>query len=167
MKTNLVDLMSRISQLEREYSELGLELRNHCMNIKVIELNGSEQTLEEYPDFMKKFNEYMGLSSTISRLKGILYEKNNSLTLSTGMTIQQALVFVQNNRNNLELVKNLARKNPVKYRTTETNNSYFTSKDLAYDKSYMENTENELKDIIQQTELEISQLNSQMFDIDM
>ena len=77
MKTNLVDLMSRISQLEREYSELGLELRSHCMNIKVIELNGSEQVLEEYPDFMEKFKEYMELSDTISKLKGILYEKNN------------------------------------------------------------------------------------------
>lgn len=166
MKTNLVDLMSRISQLEREYNELSLELRSHCMNIKVIELNGSEQVLEEYPDFIEKFKKYMELSDTISKLKGILYEKNNSLTLSTGMTIQQALVFIQNNRNNLELIKILAKKNPVKYRTTETNNSYFTAKELAYDKRYMEQTEQELKTIIQRTELEISQLNSQMFEIE-
>lgn len=166
MRTNLVDLMSKISQLETEQNELSYDLKN-CMNVKVIELNGHETMLEEYPEFMDDFDKYMKIGTEISRLKGILYEKNNSLKLTEGLTIQQALFDIQNKKKMLSLVKNLARQNPSKRRTTENTNSYFTSQELAYDKGYMKRTEKELKEKIQQLELEISQLNSQMFEIDM
>ncbi|MFR3182209.1 MAG: hypothetical protein ACLTPN_01115 [Clostridia bacterium] len=166
MKTNLVDLMSKISQLETEQSELSYDLRN-CMNVKVIELNGHETMLEEYPHFMDDFNKYMEIGEEISKLKGVLYEKNNSLKLTTGLTIQQALFDIQNKKKMLSLVKSLTRQNPSKRRTTENTNSYFTAQELAYDKEYMKRTEEDLKEIIQKLELEISQLNSQMFEIDM
>ena len=69
-------------------------------------------------------------------------------------------------RKQLELVKQIAKQTTSKRRTSETNNSYFTSKELAYDKDKMENLQEELTKEILNLELEISQLNSIMFEID-
>lgn len=166
MKTNLVDLMSRISQLERDYSELLYELRSQNMNIRVIELSGSEQMLEEYPYFNEKINECEKMRETITTLKGILFEKNNSLKLQNGYTIQKALIDIQNKRKELELLRFLSRQNPSKRRTSETNNSYFTSRELAYDKVEITEKENKLLEEIQDMEYEISQLNSTVFEVE-
>ena len=165
MKTNLVDLMSKVSQLEKEYCELGYDLRPQSMNTRIIELDGKSQMLEEYPDFQEKFNKYLEIGREITELKGIIFQKNNSLTLQNENTIQKTLVDIQNRRKALDLVKTLARQNPSKRRNTEVNNSYFTSKELAYDKDLMIRIETELTKDIQNLEFEISQLNSQTFEI--
>ena len=166
MKTNLVDLMSRVSQLESEYSDMAYTLMCHSMNIRIIELDGNSQILEEYPNFKDDFEEFCELGDEITRLKGIIFEKNNSLTLRNGDTIQKTLIDIKNKRKQLELVKKLAKQTPSKRRTSETNNSYFTSKELAYDKDKMEGLQENLTTEILNHELEISQLNSIMFEID-
>lgn len=166
MKTNLVDLMSRVSQLESEYSDMAYTLRSQSMNIRIIELDGKSQMLEEYPDFEDDFEEFCELGDEITRLKGIIFEKNNSLMLKNGDTIQKTLVDIKNKRKQLELVKQLAKQTPSKRRTSETNNSYFTSKELAYDKDKMDNLQEKLTKEILNLEFEISQLNSIMFEID-
>lgn len=165
METNLVDLMSKVSQLEREFNDLGYELRSNSINIKTIELDGKEQILEEYPDFINDFLRYEFLSSEITRLKGIIFERNNSLKLKNGDTIQKALTYIQNKRKMLDLVKYLARQNSSKKRNTEVNNSYFSSKELAYDKEEMKRLEKDIIKEIQDIEFEISNLNSQVFTI--
>lgn len=166
MKTNLVDLMSRVSQLESEYSDMAYTLMCHSMNIRIIELDGNSQILEEYPNFKDDFEEFCELGDEITRLKGIIFEKNNSLTLRNGDTIQKTLIDIKNKRKQLELVKKLAKQTPSKRRTSETNNSYFTSKELAYDKDKMEGLQEKLTTEILNLELEISQLNSIIFEID-
>lgn len=165
MKTNLVDLMSRVSQLESEYSDMAYRLRGQSMNIRIIELDGKDQMLEEYSDFNNDFSKFCDLGEEITQLKGIIFEKNNSLKLKNGDTIQKALIDIKNRRKILELVKQLTRQTPSKKRTSETNNSYFTSKELAYDKGEMEKLQEKLTTEILNLELEISQLNSIMFEI--
>lgn len=166
MKTNLVDLMSRVAQLESEYSDMAYRLRNQSMNVRIIELDGNSQMLEEYPNFEDDFNKFCELGKEITRLKGIIFEKNNSLTLKNGDTIQKTLIDIKNKRKELELVKQLAKQIPSKRRTSETNNSYFTSKELAYNKDKMEDLQENLTAEILNLELEISQLNSIIFVID-
>lgn len=167
MKTNLIDLMSRISQLERDYNEILFELRSQNMNIKIIELDGSYQMLEEYPNFEDKLEECEEIRNKITILKGILFERNNSLKLKNGDTIQKALIDIQNKRKELDLLRVLSKQNPSKRRTSETNNSYFTSKELAYDKVKITEKEQTLLKEIQDTEYEISQLNSIEFEIEL
>lgn len=166
MKTNLVDLMSRVSQLESEYSDMAYTLRGQSMNVRIIELDGNDQMLEEYPNFEDDFKKFCELGNEITKLKGVIFEKNNSLTLKNGDTIQKTLIDIKNKRKQLELVKQLAKQTPSKRRTSETNNSYFTSKELAYNKDKMEDLQEELTTEILNLELEISQLNSIMFEID-
>lgn len=165
MKTNLVDLISQVSQLEKDYSELKYRLSNHSMNTRIIELNGDSQMLDEYLDFNDDFRKFFEIEKKITELKGIIFEKNNSLKLNNGYTIQQALVDIKNKRIALDLIEYLANQTPYKRRTSETNNSYFTSKELNYNKNTMISLREDLRDQIQQMELEISQLNSEMFDI--
>ena len=62
-------------------------------------------------------------------------------------------------------VKVLASRKPYKKRTTETTNSYFTATELAYDKEIMINKREDLITEIQELEFEISQLNSQEFEV--
>lgn len=165
MKTNLVDLMSKVSQLESEFAELSYELQNQSMNVTVIELDGQSQDLEFYPYFKDDFDRYIELGNEITQLKGIIFERNNSLKLKNGNTIQKTIAEIQNKRKILNLVKRLAKQNPSKKRTSETNNSYFTSRELAYDKDMMVDLQNKLTTEIQDLELEISQLNAETFEI--
>ena len=152
MKTNLVDLMSKVSQLESEFTELSYELQNQSMNVTVIELDGQSQDLEFYPYFKDDFDRYIELGNEITKLKD-------------GNTIQKTIAEIQNKRKVLNLVKRLAKQNPSKKRTSETNNSYFTSRELAYDKNMMVDLQNKLTTEIQDLELEISQLNAETFEI--
>ena len=41
MKTNMTDLMSRISQMQRDFDDLELKIRTNSTNTKIIELNGN------------------------------------------------------------------------------------------------------------------------------
>ena len=111
------------------------------------------------------FDRYIELGNEITQLKGIIFERNNSLKLKNGNTIQKTIAEIQNKRKILNLVKRLAKQNPSKKRTSETNNSYFTSRELAYDKDMMVDLQNKLTTEIQDLELEISQLNAETFEI--
>lgn len=168
MKTNMIDLMSRISQMQRDFDDLELKIRTNSTNTKIIELNGNEQTIEKSEDFEKNYNEYLRLSKIIPKLKGILYKRNNTLILPVfEITIQEALAKIQTLRTLLATVKALASKKPYKRRTTENTNSYFTSVELAYDKEAMQELEKDLIEQIQSLEFGINKLNSEEFEIDL
>lgn len=168
MKTNMIDLMSRISQMQRDFDDLELKIRTNSTNTKIIELNGNEQTIEKSEDFEKNYNEYIRLSKIIPKLKGILYKRNNTLILPVfEITIQEALAKIQTLRALLATIKALASKKPYKRRTTENTNSYFTSIELAYDKEAMQELEKDLIEQIQSLEFGINKLNSEEFEIDL
>ncbi len=166
MKTNLTDLMSRVSKLEKESSDLQYDLQFNCMNTSIIELNGHTEIIEENSDFDEKFNKLLTTQKEIIKLKTIISKKNNELKLSNGNTIAETIIELQNKRQTLHLMKELSSKKPYKKRTTETNNSYFTNKELAYDKRDMERSYELLNEDIQHLELELSQLNAEMFETD-
>ena len=168
MKTNMTDLMSRISQMQSDFDDLELKIRTNSTNTKIIELNGNEQTIEKSEDFEKNYNEYLRLSKIIPKLKGILYKRNNTLILPVfEITIQEALAKIQTLRALLATIKALASKKPYKRRTTENTNSYFTSIELAYDKEAMQELEKDLIEQIQSLEFGINKLNSEEFEIDL
>ena len=168
MKTNMTDLMSRISQMQSDFDDLELKIRTNSTNTKIIELNGNEQTIEKSEDFEKNYNEYLRLSKIIPKLKGILYKRNNTLMLPVfEITIQEALAKIQTLRALLATIKALASKKPYKRRTTENTNSYFTSIELAYDKEAMQELEKDLIEQIQSLEFGINKLNSEEFEIDL
>lgn len=165
MKTNLVDLMSEVSRLEERASELYSYLVRNNTNEYTIELDGRKQELKVYEDYGAKYKDYKNTLENINIMKRIISEKNNELRLNNGRTIQSTLIEISNKRKLLGLIQSLLRKNPSKERITEVNNSYFLSKELAFDKNQLQDEERDLIEEIKTLEFEISVLNSQTFEI--
>ena len=165
MKTNLVDLMSEVSRLEERASELYSYLVRNNTNKYTIELDGRKQELKVYEDYEAKYKDYKNTLENINIMKRIISEKNNELRLNNGKTIQSTLIEISNKRKLLGLIQSLLRKNPSKERITEVNNSYFLSKELAFDKNQLQDEERDLIEEIKTLEFEISVLNSQTFEI--
>ena len=98
MITNLSNLMADVSRLERQFSRLVKRLDYYNMNEKAIDLNHKEMVLVEYPNFEKDLAQAAELQNEISRLRGIIYEKNNSYILSTGKSIQASIADLTSKR---------------------------------------------------------------------
>lgn len=167
MKTNMTDLMSRISQMKRDFTNLSYSLDGNATRTFIIELNGNTQLINEAEDFDINYEKFFRLSNIIPQLKGILYERNNTLRLKNGKTIQEALEKISALRTLLNTVEALASKRPYKKRTTENTNSYFTSVELVYNKEEMKEMKEKLIAEIQALEFEINQLNAIEFELDM
>ena len=167
MKTNMTDLMSRISQMQNDFTELSYSLKMNCTKTSIIELNGNIQSIDNAEDFDENYAKFVKLSAIIPKLKGVLYERNNTLKLESGKTIQEALAKISTLRTLLDTIGVLASKKPFKKRTTENTNSYFTAVELVYDKKRMKETKEKLIAEIQALEFEINQLNAVEFELDM
>ena len=166
MKTNMTDLMSRISQMQKDFTELSYKLKTNCTKTSIIELNGNTQITDMAEDFDEDYAKLVKLSSIIPKLKGILYERNNTLKLESGKTIQEALSKISALRTLFDTIEILASKKPFKKRTTENTNSYFTAVELVYDKERMKETKGKIIAEIQALEFEINQLNAIEFESD-
>lgn len=166
MKTNLIDLMSENSKLEKEVLELYYDLKRNNTNVETVELDGRRQSLESNDDFIGRYAEYKKKIEKINKIKAILFQKNNSLILSNGKTIQATLVEISNNKKVINLIDDLLKIKPSKERITEVNNSYFRSVEPAFDIEYMKEEKEDLEASVKALEFEISQLNSNTFEID-
>ena len=167
MKTNISGLMSMISEMEMDFTSLLSSMKNHVYNTYIQELNGTVNVIEDYKDdFNREIEESELLLNKISKLKSILYEKNNTFTLSDGRTIQQAIVENTNIRKLKSIYDGILSFRSTKKRVTEVNNSYFECKDVNFDINELKKKSKELGKILQKTDFEISKLNSIEFDID-
>ena len=166
MKTNISALMNLISEVEKNLSSKIYSIENYALNISIEELDGKVNLVE---DNKKLFNlnleEIEKTSKELSRLKAILYEKNNEFKLSDGRTIQQAIVDNTNLRKLKTTYENLLLLKNTKKRVTEVNNSYFESKTLNFDQNKLKKRLEEIDSEIQKTDFEISKLNSVEFSI--
>ena len=166
MKINLSSLMNLIDENEKQYSSLLFLLKKHVLNTSIQELNGTINVVEDNKkDFDLELALVNKLAKEISRLKGILYEKNNSFKLSDGRTIQSAIVENSNLRKLKDNLNNLLNYRNLKQRVTEVNNSYFQVQEINYNPDEIKSQILELDKKIRDTDFEISKLNSIEFEI--
>ena len=93
MKTNLANLMSIVSEEEKQFSSYGWSLRTFAYNTSIQELDGKINITEDYKkDFEKIYEELKKSQEKIIKIKTAIYEKNNQFKLSDGRTIQEAIV---------------------------------------------------------------------------
>lgn len=166
MKINLTSLIQKIGTLKEQKNYILVLLNTKNTNIKTIELNGQEQILEESGDFDKNFQLYQDISRKIIKLQQIKEEQNTLYRESIKTSIKNLIIENATLKEELNLVKTFAHKNPTKRRVTETNNSYFEVKEPAFDLEKMEVLQSQLENKIQKNEDKIIQENSAMFDID-
>lgn len=168
MKINLSSLMCLIDENERQYSSLFFALKKHMLNTSIQELNGTTNIVEDNKkDFQEELAEVERLSKEITKLKSILYEKNNSFKLSDGRTIQSAIVENSNLRKLKDNLQTLLNYRNLKQRVTEVNNSYFQIQEINYNQEEIKSQIQQLDEKIRNTDFEISKLNSIEFDIDL
>ena len=168
MKINLSSLMCLIDENERQYSSLFYALKKHVLNTSIQELNGTTNIVEDNKkDFDEELSEVNRLANEISKLKSILYEKNNSFKLSDGRTIQSAIVENSNLRKLKDNLQTLLNYRNLKQRVTEVNNSYFQIQEINYNQEEIKSQIQQLDLKIRNTDFEISKLNSIEFDIDL
>lgn len=167
MKINITGLMNIIAEEERKFNTLSNSLRTNIYSTSIQELNGTINVIEDYKEeYGLDLEAYSNTMNRISKLKAILYEKNNNFKLSDGRTIQAAIIDNTNLRKMKGTYEMMLNYRNVKRRVTEVNNSYFESKTLNFD---VDKIKEELKVIdskIQTTDFEISKLNSIEFEMD-
>ena len=166
MKINISSLMNLISEVEKNLSSKIYSIEDYALNISIEELDGKVNLVEDNKEiFNLNLEEIEKTSKELSRLKAILYEKNNEFKLSDGRTIQQAIVDNTNLRKLKTTYENLLTLKNSKKRVTEVNNSYFESKTLNFDQNKLKKRLEEIDSEIQKTDFEISKLNSVEFSI--
>ena len=166
MKINLSSLMCLIDEKEKQYSSLFYALKKHVLNTSIKELNGTTNVVEDNKkDFDEELSEVNKLASDISKLKSILYEKNNSFKLFDGRTIQSAIVENSNLRKLKDNLQSLLNYRNLIQRVTEVNNSYFQIQEINYNQEEIKSQIQQLDAKIRNTDFEISKLNSIEFDI--
>ena len=134
MKTNLSNLMNIVVEEERKFSSYGYELKEYAYNTSTQELDGTVNIIEDYKeDFTKDFEEYKKTQEKITKIKSMIFQKNNTFKLPDGRTIQEALVDNTNLRKMKNLYNYLLSQKSVKKRVTEVNNSYFECKTINFD----------------------------------
>ena len=168
MKTNLSNLMNIVAEEERKFSSYGYSLKEYVYNTSTQELDGTINVIENYKDdFQKDFQDYKNTQEKITKIKAIIYKNNNTFKLPDGRTIQEALVDNTNLRKMKSLYNYLISQKNVKKRVTEVNNSYFECKTINFDINKIREEYEILEKKIQDTDFEISKLNSIEFEAEL
>lgn len=168
MKTNLSNLMNIVVEEERKFSSYSYSLKEYVYNTSTQELDGTINVIEDYKDdFQKDFQDYKDTQEKITKIKSIIYQKNNTFKLPDGRTIQEALVDNTNLRKMKSLYNYLISQKNIKKRVTEVNNSYFECKTINFDINKIREEYEILEKKIQDTDFEISKLNSIEFEAEL
>ena len=168
MKINLSSLMCLIDENEKQYSSLLFSLKKHVLNTSIQELDGTTNIVEDNKkDFDEELCKVNKLSNKITKLKTILYEKNNSFKLTDGRTIQSAIVENSNLRKLKDNLQTLLNYRNLKQRVTEVNNSYFQIQEINYNQEEIKYQIQQLEEKIINTDFQISKLNSIEFEINL
>ncbi len=166
MKTNISALMNLISEEEKNINNIGYTINEYAINTSVEELDGRLNVIEDNKEAFDL--DLDGIEKSVlelSRLKTILYEKNNQFKLNDGRSIQQAIVDNTNLRKLKTTYEELLSLKNSKKRVTEVNNSYFECKTVNFDAKKLRARLEEINNEIQKTDFEISKLNSLEFEI--
>ena len=158
--------MNLISEEERNLSKRSYTINEYAISISIEELDGKTNVIEDNKEaFDLDFKELETSVNKLSKLKRILYEKNNQFKLNDGRSIQQAIVDNTNLRKLKSTYEQLLLLKNSKKRITEVNNSYFECRTVNFDTKKLRERLEEIDKEIQKTDFEISKLNSVEFEI--
>lgn len=166
MKTNISAIMNLITEEEKYLNSRIYTIKGYAINTSVEELDGRTNVIEDNKEaFDLDMEELERSAKELSRLKTILYEKNNQFKLTDGRSIQQAIVDNANLRKLKSVYEQLLLLKNSKKRVTEVHNSYFECRTVNFDSKELKKRLDEIDKEIQKTDFEISRLNSAEFEI--
>lgn len=166
MKINISSLMNLIAEEEKNLNSKNCSINAYAINQSIEELDGRVNIIENNKEtFDLTLKEIEKSVKELSRLKTILYQKNNEFKLNDGRSIQQAIVDNTNLRKLKAIYEKLLLLKNTKKRFTEVNNSYFDCKTVNFDFNDIRVRLKKIDNEIRKTDFEISKLNSVEFEI--
>ena len=163
---NISALMNLISEDEKKLNSKISTIKGLALSTSTEELDGRLNIIEDNKIiFTSDLNEIEKTIEELSKLKSILYKKNNTFKLSDGRSIQEAIIDNINLRKIKTIYEQLLLFKNSKKRVTEVNNSYFECKTTNFDAKDIKKKLKEVNEKIQNTDFEISKLNSIEFEI--
>lgn len=161
MKTNITSLMNLISEEEKNLDIYMAFIRTYALNTYTEELDGRQNVIEDNKsEFNYNLENMEKAFNKISKMNAELYKKNNEFKLSDGRTIQQAIVDNTYLKKMKFAYEQLIHFKSSKKRCSEVNNSYFECKSVNFEIATIRKRLKEIDKIIQNTDFEISRLNS-------
>lgn len=166
MKTNLINLMQILATLKQEKDTYLYATINSAQNTYIIELDGKKQDMEINYDFLDNKKKYLKILTNIEKIQTEIDNKNNSLKIKGGLTIKEALNWINKLQNEKILYEKLINIKDSKRRISETTNSYFIEKVSNYNRKDAEKRYEEITKEIQSLQNEINIANSEEFETD-
>ena len=166
MKTNLINLMQILATLKQEKDTYLYATINSAQNTYIIELDGKKQDMEINYDFLDHKKKYLKILTNIEKIQTDIDNKNNSLKIKGGLTIKEALNWINKLQNEKILYEKLINIKDSKRRISETTNSYFIEKVSNYNRKDAEKRYEEITKEIQSLQNEINIANSEEFETD-
>lgn len=166
MKTNLINLMQILATLKQEKDTYLYATINSAQNTYIIELDGKKQDMEINYDFLDHKKRYLKILTNIEKIQTEIDNKNNSLKTKGGLTIKEALNWINKLQNEKILYEKLINIKDSKRRISETTNSYFIEKVSNYNRKDAEKRYEEITKEIQSLQNEINIANSEEFETD-
>ena len=166
MKTNLMNLMQILATLKQEKDNYLYATINSAQNTYIIELDGKKQDMEINCDFLNNKKKYLRILTNIEKIQNEIDNRNNSLKIKGGLTIKEALNWINKLQNEKILYEKLINIKNSKRRVSETTNSYFVERVSNYDRENLKALYEQIISEIQNIQNEIKIANSQEFEID-
>ena len=166
MKTNLMNLMQILATLKQEKDNYLYATINSAQNTYIIELDGKKQDMEINCDFLNNKKKYLRILTNIEKIQNEIDNRNNSLKIKGGLTIKEALNWINKLQNEKILYEKLINIKNSKRRVSETTNSYFVERVSNYDRENLKALYEQIISEIQNIQNEINIANSQEFEID-
>ena len=166
MKTNLINLMQILATLKQEKDTYLYATINSAQNTYIIELDGKKQDMEINYDFLDHKKKYLKILTNIEKIQTEIDNKNNSLKIKGGLTIKEALNWINKLQNEKILYEKLINIKDSKRRISETTNYYFIEKVSNYNRKDAEKRYEEITKEIQSLQNEINIANSEEFETD-
>ena len=166
MKTNLMNLMQILATLKQEKDNYLYATINSAQNTYIIELDGKKQDMEINCDFLNNKKKYLRILTNIEKIQNEIDNRNNSLKIKGGLTIKEALNWINKLQNEKILYEKLINIKNSKRRVSETTNSYFVERFSNYDRENLKALYEQIISEIQNIQNEINIANSQEFEID-
>lgn len=165
MEVSIAELLLMISQKTKEMKEIYFDVINSIYIMKDRELDGSETILNEVSDFNVVIDKYEAIINDINRYKNILNIANSTIKTQSGMTISEAMNYINSLRKKVELYDILAGKKTKLSREFDGtgSSSYYKVSELNYNADTYKNLKDILNTSISTLEADIANTNATNF----
>lgn len=162
MKVSIAELLLLVNQKTKEISENYYDVVGSIYVMKDRELDGKETILNEVQDFNTVMDKYEKSINELTTYKNALNNANATVRTASGMTIYEAINYINSLRKKNELFETLSNKKPKLSREFDGvgSSSYYKVSELTYDPDSFKTLKRTISTSISTLEADIANTNA-------